>query len=223
MQILKTKDLTAEKPTCLIYGVPGIGKTTLLGMLSGKTLIIDIDKGARVLNDCENVDVVRVSEDLHEIKEILQELQTKCEYQNIAIDSLSELERGLLAFYGRQGKNDGVPVVQDYGRVNIKIMDICRQFRSLPCNVFFTAWEEKVEITVMTTGEKYTQIRPLLRSKVVDNICGLCDIVGQIVTGKKDGERYVRLEGSNEVIAKDRIYKRKYCKFEELLPNEQVH
>ena len=222
MQILKTKELTSEKPTCLIYGIPGIGKTTLLGMLQGKTLIIDIDKGARVLNDCENVDVIRVSEDLHEIKEVLQELQEKCEYQNIAIDSLSELERSLLAFYGRKGNNDGVPSLQDYGRVNIKIMDICRQFRALPCNIFFTAWEEHDEI-IAATGEKFTQARPLLRDKSVDNICGLCDIVGQIITSTKDGERYVRLEGSNNAIAKDRIYKRKYCKFEELLPNEQVH
>ena len=99
----ETKELIAEKPTCLIYGIPGIGKTTLLGQLPGKTLIIDIDKGTRVLTDCENVDVIRVSEDLHEIQEILKELHEKCEYQNVAIDSLSELERGLLAYYGRQG------------------------------------------------------------------------------------------------------------------------
>ena len=218
MQVLKPKELTTEKATCLIYGIPGMGKTTLLGMLPGKTLIIDIDRGTRVLSDCVNVDVVRVSEDLHEIAEILKELQKKCDYQNVAIDSLSELERGLLAYYGRQGKNDGVPGIQDYGRANIKIVDWCRQFRILPCNVFFTAWEEQEEI-IATTGEKFTQARPLIRDKIVDNICGLCDIVGQIVTSAKDGERYVRLEGSNNAVAKDRIYKRQFCKFEELIPH----
>ena len=218
MQILKTKELVAEKPTCLIYGIPGIGKTTLLGQLPGKTLIIDIDKGTRVLTDYENVDVIRVSEDLHEIQEILKELHEKCEYQNVAIDSLSELERGLLAYYGRQGKNDGVPCQQDYGRVNMKVVDWCRQFRSLPCNTFFTAWEKQSEI-IAATGEKYTQARPALRDNFVDNICGLCDIVGQLVSNTKDSTRFVRLEGSNNVIAKDRVYKRKYCKFEEILPN----
>lgn len=217
MQILKTKELATDNITCLIYGIPGMGKTTLLGQLPGRTLIIDIDKGARVLKDCENVDIVRVSEDLHEIQEVLQELLKKCDYQNVAIDSLSELERGLLAYYGRQGKNDGVPGVQDYGRTNIKISDWCRQFRVLPCNVFFTAWEEQGEI-IATTGEKYSQARPLLRDKIVNTICGLCDIVGQIVS--KDGERYIRLEGSNNAIAKDRIYKRKFCKFNELIKNE---
>ncbi len=218
MQVLKPKELITEKATCLIYGIPGMGKTTLLGMLPGKTLIIDIDRGTRVLSDCVNVDIVRVSEDLHEIAEILKELQKKCDYQNVAIDSLSELERGLLAYYGRQGKNDGVPGIQDYGRANIKIVDWCRQFRALPCNIFFTAWEEQGEI-IATTGEKFTQARPLIRDKIVDNICGLCDIVGQIVTSAKDGERYVRLEGSNNAVAKDRIYKRQFCKFEELIPH----
>ena len=221
MQILKTKDLTSEKITCLIYSIPGMGKTTMLGQLSGKTLIIDVDKGTRVLENCENVDVVRVSEDLHEMKEILKELHTNCEYQNVAIDSLSELERGLLAYYGRLGNNDGVPCQQDYGRVNIKLADWCRQFRALPCNTFFTAWETQGEI-ISSTGEKYTQARPLLRYKIVDNICGLCDIVGQIVTSTKDGERYIRLEGNNSVFAKDRIYKRKFCKFDEILLDGKI-
>ena len=222
MQILKTKELQSDKITCLIYGIPGIGKTTLLGMLPGKTLIIDIDKGTRVLSDCENVDVVRISEDLHEIAEILNELTTKCMYKNVAVDSLSELESGLLAYYGRRGNNDGVPGVQDYGRANQKISDLCRQLRVLPCNVFFTAWETQGEI-IAPTGEKYTQARPLIRDKIVNTICGLCDIVGQVTFSYKNPDnpqRYVKLEGSNEVFAKDRVYKRKGCLFEELIPNE---
>ena len=221
MQILKAADLATEKITCLVYSIPGMGKTTLLGTLQGKTLIIDVDKGARVLETCKNVDVVRISDDLHEMREILQLLQGKCEYQNVAIDSLSELERGLLAYYGRLGKNDGVPTMQDYGRANIKIVDLCRQFRSFPFNVFFTAWEDQKDI-VTITGERYSQARPLLRDKIVYNICGLCDIVGQIVSSPKDGERYIRLEGSNNAVAKDRIFKRQFCKFEELLPSSEI-
>ena len=219
MQILKTNDVSKDNITSLIYSIPGMGKTTLLGQLPGKTLIIDIDKGTRVLEGCENVDIVRISEDLHEITEILTKLKNNCPYQNVAIDSLSELERGLLAYYGRQGKNDGVPDLQDYGRANMKIVDWCRQFRALPCNIFFTAWEEQTKI-IASTGEKFTQARPLLREKIVDNICGLCDIVGQIVSSPKDGERYVRLEGSNNVVAKDRVYKRKFCRFEEFIPKK---
>ena len=216
MQILKAAELSEEKLTALIYGTPGMGKTTLLGKLPGRTLIVDVDKGTSVLRGVEGVDIVRLSGDLHELPEILKELQEKCEYANVCIDSLSELERGMLAYYGRTGKLDGVPDLQAYNRTDFKIIEWCRQFRALPCNIFFTAWEMQKEITSVT-GEKYSQARPMLRNKNTDNICGLCDVVGQIVMTPKDGERYVRLKGTTNAIAKDRLNKRDYCKFDEVL------
>ena len=141
MKILKANELAASKLTCLIYGVPGMGKTTLLGTLPGNTLILDVDRGTRVIADCENVDVVEISDDLHEVNEVLQMLEKSKKYQNVAVDSLSELERGLLAYYGRMGNNDGLPGMQDYGRANAKIIDLCRILRGLAVNVFFTAWK----------------------------------------------------------------------------------
>ena len=214
MQILKAKELSMDKITCLIYAPPGMGKTTLLGMLPGKTLILDIDNGTSVLSGNENVDIVRVSEDLREMKEVYDYLQNKCEYQNIALDSLSELERAMLAYYGRIGNNNGVPDQGSYQRVDFKIIDWCRRFRELPCNVFFTAWEIYKEIIALS-GEKYLQAKPMLREKNIDNLCGLCDIVGQIVS--KEDERFIRLKGTTGAVAKDRIFKRDFCTFKEFM------
>ena len=215
MNIIKASEIKPEKLSVLIYGAPGMGKTTLLGTLKGKTLIVDIDKGTSVLAGKNNADIVRVSENIGEVQGIIKELQVKCEYDNICIDSLSELERAMLAYFGRIGNNKGVPTLADYQRVDCYIMDWCRQFRSLPCNVIFTAWEKYTEITA-PSGEKYTRTSPMLRDKNMENICGLCDMVGRIMTGDKD-ERYVWLEGRSEVVAKDRIFKRKFCKFEEVI------
>lgn len=216
MQILKATELQDEKVTALFYAPPGMGKTTLLGSLSGKTLIVDVDRGTSVLKGKENVDIVRLSEDLSDLPEILKELQASCPYDNVCIDSLSELERGMLTYFGRIGKNDGVPEMGHYQKVDFKIMDYCRQFRDLPCNIVFTAWEYLAEV-IAVSGEKYTQARPMLRDKTVNNVCGLCDIVGQVIVSTKDGEHYVRLEGTNTVVAKDRLRKRKFCRFEEVL------
>ncbi|MBR1437427.1 MAG: AAA family ATPase, partial [Synergistaceae bacterium] len=80
MEILKSQDLKKPTISVLIYGTPGMGKTTLLGNQQGRTLIIDIDRGTNVLVGCENVDVVRVSENVKELQEILKELQEKCDY-----------------------------------------------------------------------------------------------------------------------------------------------
>ncbi len=216
MQILKATELQDEKVTALFYTPPGMGKTTLLGSLSGKTLIVDVDRGTSVLKGKENVDIVRLSEDLSDLPEILRELQTSCPYDNVCIDSLSELERGMLTYFGRVGKNDGVPEMGHYQKVDFKIMDYCRQFRGLPCNIVFTAWEYLAEV-IAVSGEKYTQARPMLRDKTVNNVCGLCDVIGQVIVSTKDGERYVRLEGTNTVVAKDRLKKRKFCRFEEAI------
>lgn len=216
MNIMKAKDIKPENLSVVIYGAPGMGKTTLLGTLPGKTLIMDVDKGTSVLAGAENVDVVRISENIAEIPGIIKELQAKCEYDNVCLDSVSELERAMLAYFGRTGNNKGVPSLQDYQRADCYIIDWCRQLRSLACNVIFTAWEKYTEITA-PTGEKYTRTSPLLRDKNMENICGLCDLVGRIVTNSENGERYVWLEGRPEVVAKDRIYKRKFSKFGEVL------
>ncbi len=219
MNITKAKDIKPENLSVVIYGAPGMGKTTLLGTLPGETLIIDVDKGTSVLAGAENVDVVRISENIAEIPGIIKELQAKCEYDNVCLDSVSELERAMLAYFGRTGNNKGVPSLQDYQRADCYIIDWCRQLRSLACNVIFTAWEKYTEITA-PTGEKYTRTSPLLRDKNMENICGLCDLVGRIVTNSENGERYVWLEGRPEVVAKDRIYKRKFSKFGEVLSGE---
>ena len=219
MKILKAAEIKPENLSVLLYGAPGMGKTTLLGTLPGRTLIIDADKGTSVLAGAENVDVVSISENIGEIPGILKELQGKCEYDNVCLDSVSELERAMLAYFGRTGNNRGVPGLQDYQRVDYYIIDWCRQMRSLPCNVIFTAWEKYAEIT-SPNGEKYTRASPMLRDKNVENICGLCDMVGRIVTKAEDGERYVWLEGRADAVAKDRIHKRRYCKFGELLNGE---
>ena len=219
MNIPKAKDIKPENLSVLIYGAPGMGKTTLLGNQRGRTLIIDADKGTSVLAGNANVDIVRISENVGEIPSIIKELQSKCEYDNVCLDSMSELERAMLAYFGRTGNNKGVPSQGDYLRVDYYIIDWCRQLRALPCNVIFTAWEKYTEITA-PTGEKYTRTSPLLRDKNMENLCGLCDIVGRIVTNTENGGRYVWLEGRPDVVAKDRIYKRKFCKFGEVLSGD---
>jgi hypothetical protein len=60
----------------------------------------------------------------------------------------------------------------------------------------------------------------MVSDKSVDLICGLCDVVGRIVVSSKDGNRYVWMKGSQEAVAKDRLHKRDYSNFEEVLGND---
>ena len=103
------------KNTVLVYAKPGAGKTTSLGMLPGKTLVLDVDRTTGVLKGKKNIDIIEVDnlKPLESMSEIIKELKKGLidRYDNVALDNLSELERCILAEYGANGKNDGVPAI----------------------------------------------------------------------------------------------------------------
>ena len=218
MNIINAKDIQQPHLTVLIYGTPGMGKTTLLGNLKGRTLIIDVDKGTSVLAGNENVDVLRLSEDFREVPELVKQLKVSCPYENVCLDSLSELERAILARLA-SANDTGVPTRQDYNKENSSIMNVCRQLRDINANIFFTAWEQYTEV-IAPSGEKYSRIEPMIRDKNMNNVVGLCDIAGRLYVDRETEERRVWLEARPNVIAKDRIHKRRMCGFEDVIPAE---
>ena len=218
MNIINAKDIQHQHLTVLIYGTPGMGKTTLLGNLKGHTLIVDVDRGTSVLTGNENVDVLRLSEDFREVPELVKQLTTSCPYDNVCLDSLSELERSILARLASTNST-GIPTLQDYGKANSSLMNICRQLRNIKANIFFTAWEQYTEV-IAPSGEKYSRIEPMVRDKNMNNVVGLCDIVGRLYVDRESEDRRVWLDARPNVIAKDRVYKRRMCGFDDVIPSE---
>ncbi|MEC2752678.1 AAA family ATPase, partial [Bacillus thuringiensis] len=52
--------IKSEKAKIIIYSKPGNGKTTVAGLLPGKTLVFDIDGTSQVLSGYKNVDVAKI-------------------------------------------------------------------------------------------------------------------------------------------------------------------
>lgn len=216
MKILNGDELQTQGQTIFLYGTPGAGKTTALGALPGKTLIIDADRGTNVLQGNKNIHVVRLDEDLADLPRVCEMLEKECGYNNIAIDSLSELERGMLTVLGRTGKGDGAPELRHFLLVQYKMADYVRRLRALGKNLILTAWEIQKEI-IAPTGEKHTRAQPALGEKSADTIAGLSDVVGRVAIHPKSGERYIQLKATTSVVAKDRLARRDFCKVEELI------
>jgi len=213
--------------TSLIYCQPGGGKSTSIGLWAekhkGKTLVLDVDR--TIINTLSKGDVVKdVSRiDIRQIDNIntwedwekaLLELKAlkddgKFDYETICVDNISELERCILSDLGSKGKNKGVPAQADYQYMQFKLVNSLRYLKSFGCNVILTAWED-VRSIVYTDGTSYSQFIPKCSLKVLDNICGLCDIVGKILT-KQDGTRGIVLEASQSIYAKNQIDTRKGC------------
>lgn len=243
MTLQKFEDVAAsETYTALLYCPPGVGKSTAVGLIAeaseGNTLVLDVDrtitktlKKNEVVKDISRLFIVpvenRAKNDKQNVdgtfdswKHLLStELTPKFLQENnirtIAVDNISELERCILSDLGAQGKNKGVPAQSDYQYMQFQLVNSLRYMKGLGVNIVWTAWQDVREI-VSFDGTKYSQIIPKVSQKVVDNICGLCDIVGNIAVNK-DGERGIILEATRTIYAKNQVDNRKACKVSEFV------
>lgn len=220
MKIQKISDIKVTGLSILLFASPKQGKTTSMAYLPGKTLLIDCDKGTNVLRDMvnDNLDIVQLDEETT-LFTILDFLETqKHEYNNVVIDSLSEVQETILSELGKKGKNQGIPELQHYQVCDYRIQDIVRRFRNLTStglNCIFTCWEEAADI-VSSTGEKRSVIKPKIRK--AESICGLMSMIGRLEISIKDGvTRYFRFQSVDNMYCGDRIFKRQFCKVNELL------
>lgn len=231
----KLEELVAKKQpyTALFYCSTGVGKTTTAGLIAekskGKTLILDVDRTiatslgkGEIVKDISRIDIRQIDNvhtwsDWESAMKELSELKNsgKMDYENIVVDNISELERCILSDLGSQGKNKGVPAQADYQYMQFKLVNSLRFMKSLGANIIWTAWETYENYT-MTDGTQYTRSYPKISAKIVDNICGLCDIVGKIIA-KQDGTRGIILEATQNVYAKNQIDNRKGCLVEEFI------
>lgn len=220
MQIIKIADLVTNNPTIMIYGAPGSGKTTVLGELPGKTLIVDIDRGTSTIAGIKkDISVIRI-DSVQDLFTLLEKLEKNCPFDNICIDSLSELQKIMLTELGRNGKNNSVPEMGHYQRVDFEITDLCRRFRNIGKVFVMTAWE-LVDEVVDDTGVKYPRSKPLLSGKTIaETVCGLCETVGRLCVNQED-ERRIVFTSRQSMYGKDRVLKRKFCKPEELIQTKE--
>lgn len=198
-------------PTMLIYGDPGIGKTTAAGTLPGRTLVIDIDGGSQVLRNCEDIDILTIHEDMEGWRDLFNEIHQVVEpYDNIILDNLSELEKYMLVILAGTGKNEGIPEMRHYQHVQFSIRDTARKLRDLRetgKTIVINAWSMPLEIE-QAEGIVKTLQAPMISKKVSSELCGLFDIVGYMHIRKNgDGEsqRVIELSSSENYIAKNRF------------------
>lgn len=217
--------------TALLYCPPGVGKSTAIGLIAeadkGKTLVLDVDRTIdrtmakhEIVKDTSKMYTVKIDnintfEDwTRTLNDLVQMKESgTLDFEMIAVDNISELERCILSDLGRQGKNKGVPAQADYQYMQFKLVNSLRYMKSLGVNVVWTAWEDVRQI-VSPDGTSYSQIIPKMSLKIVDNICGLCDVVGKILINK-DGEHGVLLEATQNIYAKNQIDTRKACRVED--------
>lgn len=227
--------------TALLYCKPGVGKSTAIGLIAekseGNTLVLDVDRTitrtlakGEVVKDVSKVLVTEIDNRgknaemgiegtfaawTKALAEITPEFLKENNIRTVAVDNISELERCILSDLGAQGKNKGVPAMADYQYMQFKLVNSLRYMKSWGVNIIWTAWESVEEFT-HPDGTKYSRIVPKISNKIVDNICGLCDVVGWIAVGK-DGDHGILLEATQNIYAKNQIDMRGHCRVEDFV------
>ena len=220
LDIVNAADVTSKDETYLIYSPPGVGKTSTLKHLPGKTLVLDMDRTTRVLHGSENIDISYIDNQntwkaWGALLKTLGEMDLS-KYENIALDNISEMERCMLGNLGRDGKNDRVPEMRHYQQVQFFLIDSIRFLKSLGKRVVITAWETTDEWHT-PEGQTFNRAYPQISPKILTNFMGLCDVVGRLVYNEETEKRGFLLQPTNSVFAKNQLDDRKYCLQEELV------
>ena len=212
--------------SALIYCPSSGGKTVNSTLVKtrtrGKNLLLCSDNSSVVLKnfDRPNLDIKIVQHWLDRDKTgksqecFHNQFDTAVEnrkYDNIIVDNISDLfDMSILELKDSGKFNDNR---QAYQVVYEGIKRLVRKAGQLDCDVILTAWAEQQPI-VLPSGEQAIRITPKLPLKILDNVCGLVNVVAYINTAqKKDGTTgwYYITEGKPTMYAKDQIACRKTC------------
>lgn len=203
----------------LLYGKPGVGKTTAISYLKGKTLVLDLDDSSKVLAGLPNIDVQPFdrSKPSDEWVAFLTDLLARIKgYDNLVIDNVSAFEKDWFVEQGRNSKSGIRNELQDYsGWTNYFARIMSTIFMDAPINVLVTAWENTRNITA-ESGQSFSQYAPAIRDSVRDGLLGLTDVVGRLMVNPKTGGRGVILEGTDAIFAKNRLDHRTSAPIKEL-------
>lgn len=216
----------------MIWGSPGSGKTVAAtAPKNEKILLLCSDNSAVVLNMFErkNVTVERVEHwlDPGDGKNYFtKQFETALEsgkYSLIVVDNLTDIKEMALLEIDEEGKIKDIRQV--YQAVYMAIKRLTRMAANAKCHVTFTCWDDSEEIT-KADGTLALRQYPNLPKKILPQVLGLCNIVGQMAKAKdKSGTmRWFLISEDSETRygCKDQLYGRKSIMPEKLFESPEV-
>ena len=200
IEIKKTKGLANKEGISLLaYGYSGVGKSSLFRS-TGKTLLISAELGELVLNDVDNVDVIRVGS-FDDLKEAYTYAKGHVkDYDTVGIDSLTEIGEMIVTELKKDPEFASMKESYKMWMRYTDIIDkIAKSFRNLKgVNVVIIALAESVKNGF---EEKIMPLIPAKKSQA--KLASLYDEVFY-VTIAEDGSRIFQTQPTGDIIAKDR-------------------
>lgn len=203
----------------LIWGSPGSGKTVAsTAPRKEKILLLCSDNSSVVLNMFErkNVTVERVEhwidpgDGKNYFTKQFETAVASGKYTLIVVDNLTDIKELALLEIEEQGKIKDIRQV--YQAVYMAIKRLTRIAANAKCHITFTTWDDTEEIT-KADGTLALRQFPNLPKKILPQVLGLCNIVGQMAKVKtkagKDVWFLITEDSETRYGCKDQLYGRK--------------
>jgi phage nucleotide-binding protein len=176
---LNIEALSERKKTLnvMIYGEPGVGKTTFAATAPRPMLWLEAEGGTHSIADTEGIDIVRVG-GLESYREVLRFLTANPDaYESVIVDSMTETQAAILKEIMRRvasldaDRNEFMPQFAEWGQVTGVMREIARAFRDLPMHTVITALtrEDKDDLT----GK--TRVRPRMTPALAEELPAFMD------------------------------------------------
>lgn len=186
----------------LIYGPPGVGKTTFATDPKDVLLIDCENRGKFVRNQGTGVVSLKNWTDFEQLPAFIK---SHTNYRIVVIDPLGELFDKLSEDLRAKGyrNSSGNLTLEGWGMAKEKFKKTLRELRDMDVNVIC------ISHTSEDKDEERLVCRPYLPAKLHIDVCALMDVVGFMEDGKsgKDnkGVRRIRFRPNDKVYAKDAV------------------
>lgn len=209
MEIKNTSDYPkVANLVMMVYGMGGVGKTTFAATFP-KPLLLDFENGAKYFGERGiTVDVAvfkswLTADDKKELQAALEK------YDTIIVDPIGEAMEKLLndtntVSGAKYRQNGGDLTMAGWGEVKKQMRNFIKWLRDSGKNVVLVAHVDE------KSDDEQLVKRPLIATKLADEIVTMVDVVGYMRTVEVEGEtkRVIQVDGTDsKVVSKDRTGK----------------